>query len=151
VIVSWHVAAKLLIVSWMSKVDYQNKVLPKSILWNIYNLKTCFYFYIFQHVIYSCEGKAEFLASFLWSSVSHDPSEIILICWFGHRAGPHCIFNSFPKSHRNSMVSIFFVPESTNVLFHITVNIIVSHARTVNIYMSLTAPYVGCSYIYTVK
>ncbi len=26
--------------------------------------------------------KAEFLASLLQSSVSHDPSEIILICWF---------------------------------------------------------------------
>ncbi len=26
--------------------------------------------------------KAEFSASFLQSSVSHDPSEIILICWF---------------------------------------------------------------------
>jgi len=25
----------------------------------------------------------EFLASLLQSSVSHDPSEIILICWFG--------------------------------------------------------------------
>ncbi len=26
--------------------------------------------------------KAEFYASLLQSSVSHDPSEIILICWF---------------------------------------------------------------------
>ncbi len=29
-----------------------------------------------------CDGKAEFAASLLQSSVSHDPSEIILICWF---------------------------------------------------------------------
>ncbi len=27
--------------------------------------------------------KTEFSASLLQSSVSHDPSEIILICWFG--------------------------------------------------------------------
>ncbi len=27
--------------------------------------------------------KSEFSASLLQSSVSHDPSEIILICWFG--------------------------------------------------------------------
>ncbi len=32
--------------------------------------------------IYSCDFKAEFSASLLQSSVSHDPSEIILICWF---------------------------------------------------------------------
>ncbi len=29
---SWHVVAKLLAVSRMSKVDYQNKVLPKNFL-----------------------------------------------------------------------------------------------------------------------
>jgi len=32
------------------------------------------------NIIY--DGKPEFLASLLQSSVSHDPSEIILICWF---------------------------------------------------------------------
>ncbi len=32
--------------------------------------------------MHSCEGKAKFSASLLQSSVSHDPSEIILICWF---------------------------------------------------------------------
>ncbi len=33
-------------------------------------------------LIYSCVIKAEFLSSLLQSSVSHDPSEIIIICWF---------------------------------------------------------------------
>ncbi len=33
-------------------------------------------------MIYSCDGKAEFSASLLQSMVSHDLSEIILICWF---------------------------------------------------------------------
>jgi len=28
------------------------------------------------------DGKAEFSASLLQSSMLHDPSEIILICWF---------------------------------------------------------------------
>ncbi len=37
---------------------------------------------IFSNAIYSCDGKAEFSASLLQSSVSYDPSEIILICWF---------------------------------------------------------------------
>ncbi len=32
---------------------------------------------------YSCDGKAEFSAAITPVSVSHDPSEIILICWFG--------------------------------------------------------------------
>ncbi len=30
----------------------------------------------------SCDGKADFSALLLQSSVSHDPSEINLICWF---------------------------------------------------------------------
>ncbi len=33
--------------------------------------------FYFLNVIYSCNGKAKF------SVVLHDPSEIILICWFG--------------------------------------------------------------------
>ncbi len=37
---------------------------------------------MFSNVIYSCDGKAEFSASLLQSSVSHDTSEIILIYWF---------------------------------------------------------------------
>jgi len=37
---------------------------------------------LFQNVIYSCDGKAEFSASLLQSWVSHDPSGIFLICWF---------------------------------------------------------------------
>ncbi len=32
--------------------------------------------------MYTCGGKAEFSTSLLQSSVSHDLSEIILICWF---------------------------------------------------------------------
>ncbi len=31
----------------------------------------------------SCDGEVEFSASLLRSSESRDPSEIILICWFG--------------------------------------------------------------------
>ncbi len=43
----------------------------------------CFLFeYILKRsFIYSCHGKAEFSTA-IRSSVSHDPSEIILICWF---------------------------------------------------------------------
>ncbi len=37
---------------------------------------------MFLNVIYSCHCKAECSASLLQSSVSHDPSEIIVICWF---------------------------------------------------------------------
>ncbi len=32
--------------------------------------------------MYFCDDKAKFSASLLQSSVSHDSSEIILICWF---------------------------------------------------------------------
>jgi len=45
-----------------------------------------FFFYLrlkmFFCLIYSCDGKAEFSASLLQSSVSHDSSEISVICWF---------------------------------------------------------------------
>ncbi len=43
---------------------------------------TLFHTTVFQNVIYSCDGKAEFSEALLQSSVSLDPSEIILICWF---------------------------------------------------------------------
>ncbi len=36
----------------------------------------------FLFYLFSFDGKAEFSASLPQSSVSHDPSEIILICWF---------------------------------------------------------------------
>ncbi len=39
------------------------------------------FFSIFWKWIYCCDGKAEFSASLVQSSVSHDPSEITLICW----------------------------------------------------------------------
>ncbi len=42
-----------------------------------YNLIELFYFFEYIKNV-----KAEFSASLLQSSVSHDPSEIILICWF---------------------------------------------------------------------
>jgi len=41
--------------------------------------------------MYSCDGKAEFSASLLQSSVSHDPADIILICWFAARKTFHII------------------------------------------------------------
>ncbi len=53
------------------------------ILWNIITISNnCF---LFEYIV-KCNlflwCKAEFSASLLQSSVSHDPSEIILICWF---------------------------------------------------------------------
>ncbi len=47
----------------------------------IVKLKTVFYFSICYNVIYVCDGKADFSASFLQPLVSHDPSEIILILY----------------------------------------------------------------------
>jgi len=41
-----------------------------------------FYFYYYFKITYSCDGRAELSASLLKSSVSHDSSEIINICWF---------------------------------------------------------------------
>jgi len=45
-------------------------------------MSTIFYFYfnIICHVIYSCNEKAEFQQPLPQFLVSHDPSEILLIC-----------------------------------------------------------------------
>ncbi len=53
-----------------------------------YNLKLFIYFNILKNIIYFWY-KAEFSASLLPSSV-HDPSEIILICWFIINIGNGC-------------------------------------------------------------
>ncbi len=42
--------------------------------------KMSFWYNIFVFIFLWCN--AEFTASLLWSSVSHDPSEIIIISWF---------------------------------------------------------------------
>ncbi len=47
--------------------------------------------FLFEYTLkYNLWGKAEFSASILKSSVSHDPSEIILICWFIINVGKIC-------------------------------------------------------------
>ncbi len=69
----------------VKKTDYLIK--NAVILWNII---TMYYYKIFLNwavfyfnvLIYSCDGKAEFSASLLQSSVSHDPLRSILIGWF---------------------------------------------------------------------
>ncbi len=58
-------------------INFNNSNIVKS-----YSNLTVFYLNIFQNGIYSCESKAEFSAPLLQSSVSRDPSEIILLCWF---------------------------------------------------------------------
>ncbi len=40
------------------------------------------YFNIFFNYLYSCDRKDKFLESLLQSSMTHDPSNLILICWF---------------------------------------------------------------------
>ncbi len=47
-----------------------------------YNLKWLFSISVYNKILFISVIKAEFSASLLQSSVSHDPSEIILICWF---------------------------------------------------------------------
>ncbi len=49
------------------------------------NIVKYYFFYsnIFKNVFFPCDGKAQFSASLIHSSVSHDPSEIILICRCG--------------------------------------------------------------------
>ncbi len=70
-----------------------------------------FYFNIFWNVISSCDGKAEFSASLLQSSVSNDGSEIILMCWFGAQETFLII------KVENSWTSLFFFCENHDALF----------------------------------
>ncbi len=62
-------------------IDLIKNTMKASILWNIMIIKYFLYLYIVKYNLFLwC--KAEFSSSFLQSSVSHDPSEIIIICWF---------------------------------------------------------------------
>ncbi len=60
-----------------------------------------------------------------------------------------------PKIHKHllkiSISSVCFIAESTNVLFHITVNIIVNHAQAVNRYIWHWQLHVWVAHVYTVK
>ncbi len=64
--------------------NYVNKgTVNTVILCNIINIKKSpFYLDTILNIIYPCDFKAVFSASLLQSSVSHDTSEIIIICWF---------------------------------------------------------------------
>ncbi len=44
---------------------------------------TSFNVNIFSNAIYFCDAKLKFQQPLVQSSLSQDPSEIILICWFG--------------------------------------------------------------------
>ncbi len=68
---------RLHLFSWL-----KNIVKKPVILWNICIIENGSF--VFKYIL-KCNIpviKAEFSASLLQSSVSHDPSEIILICWF---------------------------------------------------------------------
>jgi len=60
---------------------------------NINIVKYYFFFSLRNSVIYSCDGKAELSALLPQSSVSHDPSEIIIISWFGPDGKKKSIIN----------------------------------------------------------
>ncbi len=59
----------------------------KTVTWNIITIQNIYIYSMYFKiiiVIYSYNGKAEFSVAISWAdSVSHDPSEIILMCWFG--------------------------------------------------------------------
>ncbi len=78
----WHVLKE---VSYV----YNAAFVWSKIQWKQYNFKIILQFKItifclnkYTNIVYSCDGKAQFSASLLQSSMSHDPLEIILICWF---------------------------------------------------------------------
>ncbi len=57
---------------------FDQKYSKNLILWDIIPIQNNSF--LFQYNLFWC--KAKFSASLLQSSVSHDPSEIIAICWF---------------------------------------------------------------------
>ncbi len=59
--------------------------------------------FILFYIIY-IDGKAEFLQS----SVSHDPSEIILICWFGAQDTFSIIINVWNSFHFYGNIYVLF-------------------------------------------
>ncbi len=57
---------------------------------------TFYVIYNFEYIL-KCNllSKAKFSASLLQSSVSHDPSEITLICWFAAQETGYYIYNYY--------------------------------------------------------
>ncbi len=69
---------------WGWSFFFKNSYVHAAFIWSKYSkiiTIVILFLSILSNVIYSCDGEAELSASLL-QSVSHDPSEIILICWF---------------------------------------------------------------------
>ncbi len=73
-----------------------------------YNLKELCSIWICFKIQFISVIKAEFSASLLQTSVSHDPSEIILICWFAAQETFLIIINV-----ENSCAAQYFVETDT--------------------------------------
>ncbi len=58
--------------------------------------------------MYCCNNKAELSASLHLSSVSHDPSEIIIICWFAAQETVIIVENSWAASEYFVDSKMFF-------------------------------------------
>ncbi len=61
---------------------FDKNAVKTVIFTSYYNLKLLFPILVHFKMLFISVIKAESSASLLLSSVSHDPSEIILICWF---------------------------------------------------------------------
>ncbi len=79
--------------------------------------------------------KAEFSASFLQSSVSHDPSEIILICWFA--AQVTWLLVSMLKTVVLLYMLVFVESSKVQHLFKIVIFCYVTNVKTQNCHFSI--------------
>ncbi len=61
-------------VRYSSSSEESLTLIKDAFIWSKNSIINIFYFNVFSNVIYCCDAKL------LQSSVSHDPSEIILIC-----------------------------------------------------------------------
>ncbi len=91
-----------------------NKV-KTVILWNICTVSNKYYII---NVIYSCDAKLNYLQSLLQFSVSHDPLDIIFVCWFAAQESFIIIHveNVIVSIHNQVVLVIIFLKTDTD--FH---------------------------------
>ncbi len=87
-------------------------------MWNIITIQSnCFFFIYISNVIYFCNASAEFSAPLLQSSVSHDPSEIILICWIDAKETFLIIINAENRSIMTTLEDFSMVMDMTVLMY----------------------------------
>ncbi len=106
-IVSYQKWIKILLISLCKYLQYVNVFGKLSTVNTWLQFKKLLYFNLILKLIYSCNAKLNFQQPLLQSSVSHDLSEIILICWCSRNLSYYHCSNQLCCCNRDTCFRIF--------------------------------------------